>query len=268
MGRRVRHARRSLRHQLAGQHCGRGAAGLRVGGMSPRPLDLPPDDFSALVAGVGEEAVRHLRRLDASPIRPASSGAETLELFSGPLPEAGLGAAALDDLRAVADHSRTGNGRFFGYVMGSGEPVAALGDLFASVINQNGTAWRSGPATAVIERTVAGWLAEAIGCAGFTGDPDEWRLAGEPDGAGHGARGTRPGQRGRRRRRCRLRLVRGAHVDRQGGRAAGARPGQPPADPGRRATCGWIPTPCAAPSRPTGPRAGCRWRSSPAPARS
>jgi aromatic-L-amino-acid decarboxylase len=47
--------------------------------------------------------------------------------------------------------------------------VAALGDLFASVINQNGTAWRSGPATAVIERTVVAWMAEAVGCAGFHG---------------------------------------------------------------------------------------------------
>ena len=69
----------------------------------------------------------------------------------------------------MAEHSRAGNGRFFGYVMGSGEPVGALGDLFASVINQNGTAWRSGPATAVIERTVVSWLAEAVGCTGFGG---------------------------------------------------------------------------------------------------
>ncbi|MGH3367780.1 MAG: pyridoxal phosphate-dependent decarboxylase family protein, partial [Nocardioidaceae bacterium] len=65
--------------------------------------------------------------------------------------------------------SRTGNGRFFGYVMGSGEPVAALGDFYASVINQNATAWRSGPATAVIERTVIEWLATALGCRGFSG---------------------------------------------------------------------------------------------------
>ena len=137
--------------------------------MHPPRLDVSADDFGRLAERVVGEAKGYLERLDESPIRPASSGAETIELFSGPLPEAGLGAAALDDLRAVADHSRTGNGRFFGYVMGSGEPVAALGDLFASVINQNGTAWRSGPATAVIERTVADWLAEAIGCPGFTG---------------------------------------------------------------------------------------------------
>jgi glutamate/tyrosine decarboxylase-like PLP-dependent enzyme len=67
------------------------------------------------------------------------------------------------------DHSRAQNGRFFGYVQGPGEPVAALGDLFASIINQNMTAWRSSPAGVTLERTVVGWLAEAIGCKGFTG---------------------------------------------------------------------------------------------------
>ena len=38
----------------------------------------------------------------------------------------GLGVAALDELRAVAQHSRAGNGRFFGDVMGSGEPVGRV----------------------------------------------------------------------------------------------------------------------------------------------
>lgn len=132
-------------------------------------LDLPVDEFGRLAARVTDEAQRYLTSLPDAPIRPRSTGAETIELFSGPAPARGLGAAAFDDLGAVAHHSRAGNGRFFGYVMGSGEPVAALGDLFASVINQNGTAWRSGPATAVIERTVVSWLADAIGCSGFGG---------------------------------------------------------------------------------------------------
>jgi aromatic-L-amino-acid/L-tryptophan decarboxylase len=137
--------------------------------MSPAPLDLSPEDFATLAARVGEEAVRHLRRLDSATIRPSTTGSESLDLFAGPAPEHGVGPAALDALGEVAQHSRTGNGRFFGYVMGSGEPVGALGDFFASVINQNATAWRSGPATAVIERTVVGWLADALGCGGFSG---------------------------------------------------------------------------------------------------
>ena len=137
--------------------------------MKPGPLDLSADDFRDVAGRVVDEATRYLGRLDRVPIRPATTGAQTLRLFATPAPETGLGAAALDDLRAVAEHGRAGNGRFFGYVMGSGEPVGALGDLFASVINQNGTAWRSGPATAVIERVVVSWLAEAVGCTGFGG---------------------------------------------------------------------------------------------------
>ena len=133
------------------------------------PLAISADDFAALAHRLNEEAVRHQRDLDVTPIRPATTGAESHALFAGPAPEHGLGAAALDLLGEVAQHSRTGNGRFFGYVMGSGEPVAALGDYFASVLNQNATAWRSGPATAVIERSVIGWLAEALGCPQFSG---------------------------------------------------------------------------------------------------
>jgi len=37
------------------------------------------------------------------------------------------------------------------------------------VLNQNVTAWRSAPAAVTVERTVVRWLAEAIGCTGFTG---------------------------------------------------------------------------------------------------
>src|SRR5262249_13108563 len=47
--------------------------------------------------------------------------------------------------------------------------IAALGDLLASILNQNMTAWRSSPSGVTIERTVVRWLAEAVGCSGFLG---------------------------------------------------------------------------------------------------
>ncbi len=80
-----------------------------------------------------------------------------------------MGDRALAALKDAIAHSRTQNGRFFGYVQGPGEPVAALGDLLASILNQNMTAWRSSPAGVTIERTVVRWLAEAVGCGGFLG---------------------------------------------------------------------------------------------------
>ena len=84
-----------------------------------------------LAARVVKEATRYLDQLDTLPVRPDCSGPETLKHFAVPPPEIGQGVAVFDDLTAVTRHSRVGNGRFFGYVMGSGEPVGALGDLFA-----------------------------------------------------------------------------------------------------------------------------------------
>ena len=54
-------------------------------------------------------------------------------------------------------------------MFGSGEPVGALGEFLAAVFNQNVTSWRSAPAATSIEHAVVGWLADAVGCAGFTG---------------------------------------------------------------------------------------------------
>ncbi len=80
-----------------------------------------------------------------------------------------MGIRALDDLELVINSARVGGPRFFGYVMGSGEPVGAAADLLASVLNQNVTAWRSSPSAVTLERVVVGWLAQAIGCRLFVG---------------------------------------------------------------------------------------------------
>jgi aromatic-L-amino-acid decarboxylase len=132
-------------------------------------LELSPEEFDLLADRVFRAAREYLAGLDGRASFPATSGAATTEVFERPLPEQGEGPAVFDDLAVVADHSRPGNARFFAYVLGSGEPVAALGDLYASVLNQNVTAWRSAPAAVTIERTVVRWVAEAIGCEGFTG---------------------------------------------------------------------------------------------------
>jgi aromatic-L-amino-acid decarboxylase len=133
------------------------------------PLELSSDEFEMLADRACRAASEYLAGLDGRRSFPATSGAATAEVFEGPLPEEGVGSAAFDDLAVIADHSRPGNGRFFAYVLGSGEPVAAIGDLYASVLNQNVTAWRSAPAAVTIERTVVRWLAGAVGCEGLTG---------------------------------------------------------------------------------------------------
>src|SRR5713226_7955683 len=134
-----------------------------------KPLEISPEEFRRLAEQVTHFAAEYLADLDFHPTFPNTSGAETERLFHTALPEPGLGAKALSSLQDVIKHSRVQNGRFFGYVLGSGEPVGAVADLLAGVLNQNVTAWRSAPAAVTIERTVVEWLAGAIGCTGFRG---------------------------------------------------------------------------------------------------
>src|SRR5579864_4658757 len=123
------------------------------------PLEISAAEFRRLVEQVTDLAANYLETLDNRPIAPPTNGAETDRLFRGPLPEKGSGPEALRTLDEVIQHSRVQNGRFFGYVLGSGEPISAAADLLASVLNQNVTAWRSGPAAVTIEHTVVDWLA-------------------------------------------------------------------------------------------------------------
>ncbi len=134
-----------------------------------RSLRLTPEEFLAISDEVTALAADFLRELDTRDIKPHARGAAIKHLFDQPCPEEGLGRAALTGLQDISHSSRAQNGRFFGYILGSGEPVAATADLLASVMNQASTAWRSSPAAVTVERVVVRWLAEAIGCAGFTG---------------------------------------------------------------------------------------------------
>lgn len=133
------------------------------------PLEISSSQFRHLAERVAQLAAEYLDSVDSAPVAPAITGETSLRLFDAILPEQGIGEAALDDLPEVLRSSRAPNGRFFGYVLGSGEPVAATADLMASILNQNVTAWRSGPAAVMIERTVVNWLSQAIGCPGFRG---------------------------------------------------------------------------------------------------
>src|ERR1700746_271861 len=133
------------------------------------PLEISSEQFHRLAAHVTRLAATYLESLDTRAIQPNANGQEIEAIFRAALPEKGLGENALGGLTDIIRNSRAQNGRFFGYVLGSGEPVGATADLLASVLNQNVTAWRSGPAAVAIEKTVVGWLAQAIGCRDFTG---------------------------------------------------------------------------------------------------
>lgn len=133
------------------------------------PMEISPEQFRRLSERVIEIAADYLEGMDARAITADGGGVEVQRLFHTSLPETGLPEEAIRGLVDVARHSRAQNGRFFGYVLGSGEPAAAVADLLCSVLNQNVTAWRSSPAAVTLERTVVDWLAQAVGCQTFQG---------------------------------------------------------------------------------------------------
>jgi len=132
-------------------------------------LPLSASDFRTLAEQVTTLATEYLAGLDGRRTFPQVSGAQSHELFGEALPEKGLGPAAFTALHGVLELSRPPSPRFFGYVLGSGEPVAALADLLASVLNQNVTAWRSAPAAVALEQELIGALAAALGCPSYHG---------------------------------------------------------------------------------------------------
>src|SRR4030095_10149674 len=121
------------------------------------PLELSVENFRRLAGEVVNLSAEFLSSLDSCSIFPQTSGAGVERIFNLHAPQTGMGDEAFTGLRDVIAHARAQNGRFFGYVQGPGEPIAALGDLLASILNQNMTAWRSSPSGAAIARTVVRW---------------------------------------------------------------------------------------------------------------
>ncbi|MBV9482762.1 MAG: pyridoxal-dependent decarboxylase [Acidobacteria bacterium] len=133
------------------------------------PLEIPSDELRQLLEEVTNVVLRYVEDLNAQAIMPMMGGPEVDRVLRSEWPKEGLKGQIVPQINEVIRHSRAQNGRFFGYVLGSAEPVAAVGDLVASVLNQNVTAWRSSPAAVSIEKMVVEWLAQAIGCTGFQG---------------------------------------------------------------------------------------------------
>ena len=133
------------------------------------PLVLPQPKYEEFFERITRLSLEYLASIPDRPSFPDVSAQQLAGAFARELPEHGVGDEIFTELDKVVEGCRPNSPRFFGYVFGSGEPVAAAADLLASVLNQNTTAWRSSPTAVTIERLVIGWLAEAIGCKDFTG---------------------------------------------------------------------------------------------------
>jgi glutamate/tyrosine decarboxylase-like PLP-dependent enzyme len=132
-------------------------------------LQISNQELARLADEATGLAKEYWASVEQRPAYPVTSGKQTAELFARPWAEEGRGREVLQDFKSIAEHARPSGGKFFAYVLGSGEPVGALGELLAAALNQNVTSWRSAPAAITIEHAVVGWMAEAVGCAGFSG---------------------------------------------------------------------------------------------------
>lgn len=132
-------------------------------------LHIAPAELKSLMENAETLASRYWASLEERDTFPKTDGKQTNALFSRPWEEEGRGPQVLEDFELIAQHARPSNGRFFGYVLGSGEPIGAIGEFLAAALNQNVTAWRSAPSACAIEQTVVGWLADAVNCHGMFG---------------------------------------------------------------------------------------------------
>jgi aromatic-L-amino-acid/L-tryptophan decarboxylase len=93
-------------------------------------MEISSEEFERVLAEVARLSARWAQELDGRGIPAEMDGAGSDALFGGPLPEKGERMGALSALEGVLKGSRAQNGRFLGYVLGSGEPVAAEADLW------------------------------------------------------------------------------------------------------------------------------------------
>ena len=133
----------------------------------PVALDPPPDAIRAMGAQALEWVAGYHETIRQRAVFPRTTARELQERLGEPLPQEGRDfASLLDTFRdvVVANARHNAHPRSLGYVSSPGTAVAALADLFASVLNANLTAWRSGPGPAQLERVTIDWVRQAMGC--------------------------------------------------------------------------------------------------------
>ena len=107
----------------------------------------------------------HVAGLANRRVTPAATVAELEKLFDEPLPEKGI---AIEDILARFRNDIAPNAmgiaspRYFGQFNPTPLPIGVWADALASMLNQNGGAWRNGPTSAMIEARVIRWLCDLL----------------------------------------------------------------------------------------------------------
>lgn len=117
-------------------------------------LASPKAGLEAALDRAGRIFLDWHRTAAARPVQPATPAEELAARFAGTLGEEGRGAvAALDEFasRVVPESTAMASPMYFGLLNCSPLPVAALGDLLVSTLNNNAGAHHQGPAARAAE---------------------------------------------------------------------------------------------------------------------
>jgi len=138
--------------------------------MTDREQDIPPLDpadweqYRALAHRMVDESLDHLRDIRQRPTWQPMPAEVRKHLAEQPLPRVGIGdAAAYEEFLSFIRPYPNGNihPRFWGWVMGTGTPQAAMSDFLSSVMNPNVGGLEQSPV--LVEQQVVKWCAELMG---------------------------------------------------------------------------------------------------------
>lgn len=138
--------------------------------MTDSARDIPPldpenwDEYRQLAHQMLDDSLDYLRDVRERPTWTPMPADVRRAIGDEPLPRNGVGdAAAYEDFLQLVRPYPNGNihPRFWGWVMGTGTPQAAMADFLASVMNPNVGGFEQAPM--MVEKQVVKWYAELMG---------------------------------------------------------------------------------------------------------
>jgi len=122
------------------------------------------DEYRKLAHQMLDDSLDYLRDVRERPTWQPMPAEVKQSILNEPIPRDGIGdAAAYEDFLELVRPYPNGNihPRFWGWVMGTGTPQAAMADLLASVMNPNVGGFEQAPL--MVEKKVVRWYAELMG---------------------------------------------------------------------------------------------------------
>jgi glutamate/tyrosine decarboxylase-like PLP-dependent enzyme len=126
-------------------------------------------EMRSLLERTAAHAATFVEGLDAAPVAAVAELTALRAALGGPLPETEREAAQVIDelVRDVAGGLLgSAGGRFFGWVIGGGQPAALAADWLTATWDQNAALYACSPAEAVIEEVAGAWLKQLLGLPG------------------------------------------------------------------------------------------------------